>query len=133
MWLLSEAKECNTMVMVQTPMQTLVQIANKHGCPHKSPDSLTRQEGLACGEITNAKMRPFLVNISHPGGRHLIPKDPAEEERLYNSNPAYKKASDEHDEFSVAFQAVYPIGGRRTRKSSKKRSKTRRVIKKRYF
>jgi len=96
-------------------MQTLVAVVNKHGCRHAAADSVTYDEGIACGEITNDKMRPFLKNISHdPNARHLIPKNPAEEERLYNSNPAYKKASDEHDEFSEAFQAVYPAvrGGR---------------------
>lgn len=95
-------------------MQTLVAVVNKHGCQHAAADSVTYDEGIACGEITNDKMRPFLKNISHdPNARHLIPKNPAEEERLYNSNPAYKKASDEHDEFSEAFQAVYPIRGGR--------------------
>lgn len=95
-------------------MQTLVQVVNKHGCRHAAADSVTYEEGIACGEITNDKMRPFLVNISHdPNARHLIPKNPAEEERLYNTNAAYKKASDEHDEFSEAFQAVYPLRGGR--------------------
>jgi len=93
-------------------MQTLVQVVNKHGCAHASPNSVTYEEGIACGEVTNDKMRPFLANISHdPNARHLIPKNPAEEERLYNTNAAYKKASDDHDEFSEAFQAVYSKRG----------------------